>query len=136
MYNKIYWNKIMQRAFFTMLFFKHITAGASSQCYWDELIPLKCELMILKCQINTNTNKNGFLLPTKCLEGVLKYSYLGSIILKFFLSLRMFKVKFVTFTLHYIIWRMIGFCKIIFCFELKYKGMIYNYFVCLFLITS
>ena len=36
--------------------------------YWDEL-------MLLKCQINSNTNKNGFLLHTKCLEGVLKYSY-------------------------------------------------------------
>ena len=34
--------------------------GASSQCYWDELMLLKCELMLLKfelmplkCQINT-----------------------------------------------------------------------------------
>ena len=27
---------------------------------------LKCELMLLKCQINTNTNQNGFLLSTKC----------------------------------------------------------------------
>ena len=59
------------------------TAGASSQCYRDELILLKCELMLLKCQINTNTNRNGFLLPTKCLKGVLKYSYLVSIILNF-----------------------------------------------------
>ena len=40
-------------------------AGASSQCYWDEL-------MLFKCQINTITNNNRFLLPTKCLEGVLK----------------------------------------------------------------
>ena len=29
---------------------------------------LKCELMLLKCQINTNTNKIGFLHPTKYLE--------------------------------------------------------------------
>ena len=56
---------------------------------------LKCELMLLKGQINTNTNKNGFLLPTK---KVLKYSYLVSIIKKFYLCLRIFKVKFVTFT--------------------------------------
>ena len=51
------------------------TVGASSQCYWVELMPLRCELMPLKCQISTNTNKNGLLLPTKCLEGVLKYKY-------------------------------------------------------------
>ena len=44
---------------------------------------LKRELMLLKCQISTNTNKNGFLHPTKCLEGVLKYSYEVSIILNF-----------------------------------------------------
>ena len=31
-------------------------AVASSQCYWDER-------MLLKCQINTNRNKKGFLLP-------------------------------------------------------------------------
>ena len=49
------------------------TVGASSQCYWDELMLLRCELMILKCHINTNTNKYGFLLHTKCLEGVLKF---------------------------------------------------------------
>ena len=24
-------------------------AGASSQCYWDELMLLKCEFMLLKC---------------------------------------------------------------------------------------
>ena len=48
-----------------------------------ELMLLKRELMLLKSQINTNTNKNGFLLPTKCLEGVLKQSYLVSIILNY-----------------------------------------------------
>ena len=49
--------------------------GASFQCYLDELVLLKCELMLLKCQINTSTKKlNGFLIPTKCLEWVLKYS--------------------------------------------------------------
>ena len=69
-------------------------AGATSQCYWDKLMLLKFELMLSKCQINTNTNNYGFLLPTKCLEGVLKYSYLVSITSK----LRIFKVKFVTFT--------------------------------------
>jgi len=36
---------------------------------------LKCEIMLLKCQINKNANKNGFLLPAGCLEGVLKNSY-------------------------------------------------------------
>ena len=29
--------------------------------------------MLLKCQISKNTNKNGFLLPTECFEGVLKF---------------------------------------------------------------
>ena len=52
-----------------------LAVGASSQCYWEELMLLKCELMLLKFKINKNTNKNGFLLPTKCLERVLKYSY-------------------------------------------------------------
>ena len=37
--------------------------------------------MLLKCHINTNTDKNGFLLSTKYYEMVLKYSYLVSIIL-------------------------------------------------------
>ena len=50
-------------------------AGAASQCYCDELMLIKCDLMLLKCQINTNTKKKGFLHPTKCLERVLKYSY-------------------------------------------------------------
>ena len=31
--------------------------------------------MLLKCQINTNTKKIGFLHPKKCLERVLKYSH-------------------------------------------------------------
>jgi len=37
--------------------------GASSQWYCDELMLLKCELMLLECRINTDTNKNGFLFP-------------------------------------------------------------------------
>jgi hypothetical protein len=37
--------------------------------------------MLLKWQINTNTNKNGFLPTEKCLERALIYSYLVSIIL-------------------------------------------------------
>ena len=61
--------------------------GASSQCYWDELMLLKCDRMLLKCLINTNTNKNRFLLSTKCLERVLKYSYLVSTISLFKFSL-------------------------------------------------
>ena len=49
--------------------------------------------------MHANMNKNVFLLSTKCLEGVLKYSYLVSIILNYlFMFLRIFKVKFVTFT--------------------------------------
>ena len=57
-----------------------IASSAASQCYYDGLMLLKWKLMILKCQINTNTNKKGFLHPTKCLERFLKYSYLVSII--------------------------------------------------------
>ena len=63
----------------------HRAVSASSQCYRDELMLLKWELMLLKWQINTNTNKNGFLLPTKCLERVLK------LILKF----QFFKICFI-----------------------------------------
>ena len=59
---------------------------SSSQCYWEELMLLKYELMLLKCQINTNTNKNGCLLPTKCLERVSKYSCLVSTILHFLIN--------------------------------------------------
>ena len=42
---------------------KHKTyssAGAASQCYWDEIMLFKCELMLLKSQINTNTKKKDF----------------------------------------------------------------------------
>ena len=38
---------------------------------------------VLKCQINKNTKKKGCMLPTKCLERALKYSYLVSIILNY-----------------------------------------------------
>ena len=43
---------------------------------------LKRELMLLKCQIISNTKK-GFLHPTKFLEMVLKNSYLALIILNY-----------------------------------------------------
>ena len=46
--------------------------------------------MILKCQVNTDTNKNRYLLSTICLERVMKYSYLVSII-EFFLCLSVFQ---------------------------------------------
>ena len=65
----------------TEILYKHIytfiyTVGASSQCYWDVLILLKCELMLLECQINTNTDKNGFLLSIKCIEVlILSFNY-------------------------------------------------------------
>ena len=64
---------LVEYSFFNYLLNPSFTVGASSQCYWDEL-------MLLKCKINTKTNKNGFLLSTKCLERTLKYSYLDSII--------------------------------------------------------
>ena len=54
---------------------------------------LNCELMLLKCQINININKNGFLIPTKWLERAFKYSYLDSIIL----NCQFPKTMFVTF---------------------------------------
>ena len=47
--------------------------GASSQCYGDEI-------MLIKCQFNGNTNQNGVLFPSKCLEMVLSNSCLVSII--------------------------------------------------------
>ena len=61
--------------FWTVFWIKHIKVGASSQCYWNEQMLLKRELMLYKCQIDTNTNKNGFLHSTKCLERELKYSF-------------------------------------------------------------
>ena len=42
------------------------SSNASSQCYWDEI-------MLLKFQFNENTNQNGVLFPTNCVERVLKY---------------------------------------------------------------
>ena len=67
-------NEIVDR--FTQMCCVVTTAGTASICYWEKLMLLKRELMLLKCQISTNTNKNGFLLPTKCLECVLKYSFI------------------------------------------------------------
>ena len=60
-----------------------------------ELMLLKCELMLLKCQINTNSKKKGFLHSTKCLERVLKYSYLVSNILNYQVPKTMFADFFV-----------------------------------------
>ena len=54
----------------------------------------------IKMQINTNTNKTGFFLPTKCLKRVLKYSYLVSIILNYQFPKTMladFWINFATF---------------------------------------
>ena len=51
--------------------------------------------MLLECQTNTNTNKNGFMLSTKCLERVLKFSYRVSIISKKFLYVCQFYKHFV-----------------------------------------
>ena len=71
-----------------------LTAGAASQCYWDKLMLLKFELMLLKCQINTNTKKR-FLHLTKYLERVLKYPYLVSIIWNYQFHKTMFANFFV-----------------------------------------
>ena len=73
-FNLKYCRRVLSCSFFQILDSFLFTAGASSQYYWYKL-------MLLKCQINTNTNINGFPLPTKCLEGALQYSYLVSIIL-------------------------------------------------------
>ena len=51
--------------------------------------------MLLKCKINTNTKKQGFLHTKKCLEGVLKYSYLVSNILNYQYPKTMFADLFV-----------------------------------------
>ena len=40
---------------------------------------LKYELMLLKCYFKGNTNQNGVLFPTNCVERVLNSSYLVSI---------------------------------------------------------
>ena len=48
------------------MFFEN-TVGASFQCYWDEL-------MLLKCQINTNMEKMDFCFLQNVKEGVLKHS--------------------------------------------------------------
>ena len=58
-------------------------AVAASQCYLDELMPLKCELMLLKCQINTITKKKWTFAPYKMFRKGIKYSYLVSIILNY-----------------------------------------------------
>ena len=34
------------------------SVGAASQCYWDELTLLKCELMLLKSEIDTKKSAN------------------------------------------------------------------------------
>ena len=41
-----------------------IAVHAASQCYWDELMLLKCELMLLKCDLillksKVNTKKSS-----------------------------------------------------------------------------
>ena len=81
------------------IFFNNIisdnTVSGSSQCYWDELRLLKCEPMLLKCQISTNTIKKEFLLSTECLERFMKFSYLVSIISIFFIYVCQFYNHFV-----------------------------------------
>ena len=75
----------------------HKAVSASSQCHWDELNAIKVwELMLLKCQMNTNTKKMEFCF----LQNVKGYwnihiFYLFKI---FYLCLQIFKVKFVSFT--------------------------------------
>ena len=55
---------------------------------------------------NADANKNGFLLPIKCLEGLLKY--LVSIILNFKLFAEFYR-QVCDFYKHYIKWRIKGF---------------------------
>ena len=52
--------------------------------------------MLLKCQINTNTKKR-ILASYKCLEMILKYSYLVSIILNYQFPKTMFFVLILDF---------------------------------------
>ena len=55
----------------------------------------KCEIVLLKCQINTNSKKKEFVHPTKCLGNVLKHSYLVSNILNYQFPNTMFADFFV-----------------------------------------
>ena len=66
-----YYNDITKTRKKTVIF---SAVGASSQCYWDEL-------MLSKCLFNGNTYQNEVLLPLKCVEMVLNNSCLVSIIL-------------------------------------------------------
>ena len=50
---------------------------------WNEVMLVKFTLMLVKCQINTNTNQNGFSFPTKCVERILNYPFFVSIILNY-----------------------------------------------------
>ena len=54
--------------------FVDCTACASSQCYWDEIMLLQvCMSYAIKMQFNENTDQNGVLFPTKCVERVLMF---------------------------------------------------------------
>ena len=57
---------------------------------------LKFKLLLVKSQINTNTNQNGLQFPTKCIERILNYSFLVSIIL-YYKSAKTVFLNLVTF---------------------------------------
>ena len=99
------------------------------QCYWDELMLLKCKLMQLKCQVNPNTNKNGFLHRTKCLKGVLKILILNFNYLEFYIYVCGFLKSILWLYKQYIKWRMIDFWKIIFLLLIKCRGVIILYII-------
>ena len=44
------WYKNVMQSQLVWLEIHVTTVGAGSQCYWDELMLLKCELMLLKCE--------------------------------------------------------------------------------------
>ena len=56
---------------------------------------LKCELMLSKYQFNENSNQNGILFPTKCVERVLNNSCIVSIILDKLVSELLHKTMFI-----------------------------------------
>ena len=62
------------------------TVGALSQWKWNEV---KFELNVVKCQINTNSYKNVFLFPTKCVEEVTDHA-ISMNFLKYLVNCRVF----------------------------------------------
>ena len=55
----------------TLKSYIYSAVGALFRLRWNEVVLVELELMLEKCQINTNINKNGFVFPTKSVERVL-----------------------------------------------------------------